>query len=284
MASQITPHRIRCYFVKGQTGHPVTTRPPDALIRTVVDPVVEGLHATAWALDFGSAGMPQVTVLPNLSALPPRPPSADELFLWFGAPTSEGWEDLSLYLLEMEHEQIARLRQPADRWSFAAAHAGLRFMLATVLGCLPPEIAIVRNARGKPALDPGWHGRDAHRVHFNISHTRGLAAVALAGRAVGVDVEAVREMEDMRAVAETVFAAASLSALANAAGDAARTALFYRFWTLGEAFIKATGEGLALGLKTFTFNASGAPYLIRVSGPWNPATRWRFGAFPELDV
>jgi 4'-phosphopantetheinyl transferase len=89
-------------------------------------------------------------------------------------------------------------------------------------------------------------------------------------------------MADMRGVAKNAFATECLSALANAAGDAARTALFYRFWTLGEAFIKATGEGLALGwLKTFAFNASGAPWLMRVSGAWSPATRWRFGTFPD---
>jgi 4'-phosphopantetheinyl transferase len=259
----------------------VTTRQLDGLIRTVLDPVAEGLNAAAWALDFGMAGTPCVTVLENPTALPPRLPSVDELFLWFGVPTSDGWENLVPYLSEMEHEYITRLRQPADRWSFAAAHAGLRYMLGTVLSRLPREIEFVHGALGKPALDPGRHGDDARRVHFNISHTRGMVAVALAGGAVGVDVEALREMKDMRAVAETVFAAESLSALTNAASEAARTALFYRFWTLGEAFIKATGEGLAQGLKTFTFSASGAPCLTHVSGAWSPAARWRFGVFPD---
>jgi phosphopantetheinyl transferase len=49
---------------------------------------------------------------------------------------------------------------------------------------------------------------------------------------------------------------------------------------LGEAFIKATGEGLTQGLKTFAFNTHGAPRLTRMSGAWSPPARWRFGAFP----
>jgi 4'-phosphopantetheinyl transferase len=263
-----------------ETKHPVNTQPPDALIHTIVDPMAAYAHA-AWALDFGSDSAPQVSVLADQSALPPRPPSAKELFLWFGVPRLDNSEELLPYLHEAEREQVAWLNQPADRWSFAAAHVGVRSLLATALGCSPREVAFLRGARGKPDLDPARHGDDTHRVHFNISHTRGLVAVALAGRPVGVDVERVREISDMHAVGETVFANESLSALAETVGEAARTALFFRFWTLGEAFIKATGEGLTQGLKTFAFNASGAPRLTRVDGQWSPAARWRFGTFPN---
>jgi 4'-phosphopantetheinyl transferase len=258
----------------------VTTQPTHALIRTIADPAAEGAHAAAWALDFGTDGAPRVSVLADQSALPPRLPSADELFLWFGVPMSDSYEEMLPYLHEEEREQVARLLRPADRWSFAAAHAGVRSLLAAALGCSPRDIAFMRGAHGKPNLDPARHGDDTHRVHFNISHTRGLVAVALAGRAVGVDVERVREIADMPAVVETVFATESLSALAETVGDAARTTLFFRFWTLGEAFIKATGEGLMQGLRTFAFNTNGAPRLTRVSGAWSPPARWRFGTFP----
>jgi 4'-phosphopantetheinyl transferase len=264
-----------------KAGLPLTTCPPDALVRTILNPAAEGSHAAAWALDFSAEGAPRVNVLASQSALPSRPPSANELFLWFGAPMSEGWEALSPYLHEAEREHISRQRQPADRWSLAAAHVGVRFLLATALGCSPGEVAFIRGAYGKPSLDPARHGDDTHRIHFNISHTRDLVGIALAGCAVGLDVEAVRAIEDMHAVAETVFAAESLTALAEAAGDAARTALFYRFWTLGEAFIKATGEGLTQELKSFAFNTNGVPRLTRVSGVWCPSARWRFGAFPD---
>jgi 4'-phosphopantetheinyl transferase len=211
----------------------VTTRPPDALIHTIADPGAEGTHAAAWALDFGADGAPRVSVLANLSALPPRPPSADELFLWLGAPMSDGLEELLRYLHEAEREQVARLRQPADGLSFAAAHAATRSLLATALRCSPGDIAFARAEHGKPDLEPARHGDDTYRVHFNISHTRGLVAVALAGRAVGVDVERVREMTDIHAVAETVFAAESLSALAETVGDATRTALFFPVLDVG---------------------------------------------------
>lgn len=250
-------------------------------VRTVLDPVGDGSYAAAWALDFGPMGVPRLTVLDNPAALPARLPEADELFLWFGAPGSEGYDDLLPYLSEAECGRLARLQQPGDRSSFAATHAALRFMLATMLNGLPRDVALVDGRYGKPMLDARRHGGDAARVHFNISHTRGLVAVALAGCPVGVDVEARREIRDMRAVADSVFAKPCLRALADASSEAARRALFYRFWTLGEAFIKATGEGLAQGLKTFAFSARGVPVLAQVSDAWRPPTRWRFGVFPE---
>ena len=48
-------------------------------------------------------------------------------------------------------------------------------------------------------------------------------------------------------------------------------------WTLGEAFIKATGEGVAQDLSSFAFTDHGAPALIRVSADWGPPERWCFG-------
>jgi 4'-phosphopantetheinyl transferase len=80
------------------------------------------------------------------------------------------------------------------------------------------------------------------------------------------------------AVARTMFAPEAYANLA--AHPAARTTLFYRHWTLGEAFIKATGEGIAQDLKSFAFTEEGSPALTRVSPGWGPARRWRFYCQP----
>ena len=57
-------------------------------------------------------------------------------------------------------------------------------------------------------------------------------------------------------------------------------ALFYRYWTLGEAFIKATGEGITQDLSSFAFTEEAVPALIRVSPGWGPIGRWRFYCEP----
>ena len=93
----------------------------------------------------------------------------------------------------------------------------------------------------------------------------------------------IREIDDLLSISDVVFAAEALVALANAADRSSRTALFYRFWTLGEAFIKATGQGLGQGTKTFAFNTNDTPRLLRVNTEWGPAERWCFGVTSEAD-
>lgn len=216
-------------------------------------------------------------ILPALAVETKAPPRADELILWFGAPGTGDWSDLRNYLSEEERVRASRFRFEADRWSFAAAHAGLRVLLGQMVASTPYALRVTAGANGKPCLD---HDRHGPAVQFNISHTRGCVAIAIAGCPVGVDVEQRRALPDHMAIARTVFAPEACEALAACSEGAARTALFYRYWTLGEAFIKATGEGIAQGLTSFAFTNQGAPTLIRVSTEWGSVERWRFDCGP----
>jgi len=256
-----------------------SSRPkPDTLIRTIAGPSQNSTHAAAWALDCGELCRAQVSILTSIASMPQRPPQPRELFLWFGTSGAESWDSLLPHLDHAEHARAARFHHVADRWSFAAAPSGLRALLGKAMDIAPTEIGIVPGPKGKPLLDPARHGAEAARaIQFNISHSRDLVAVAIAAHAVGVDVERRRAMPDLHAVAERVFAIESCAALAQTEQEGARTAMFFRFWSLGEAFIKATGEGITQGLSTFAFTADGAPRLLRISDAWGPAAHWQFG-------
>ena len=253
------------------------------VVRTITHPVAEIGCVGAWALDFGLVGDVRVSVVAALNDMPARPPQADEIFIWFGVPLTGG-ETLSHAAADLldahTKTEAQRFRQDADLSGFIAAHAGLRTMLGTALGIRPVDVRIMRDARGKPHLHTDQRGRTpGGNLHFNISHTRGLVAVALAGCPVGIDVETPDEIPDRDQVARSVFAPESLAALNALTTDNSRNALFYRFWTLGEAFIKATGQGITQGLDSFAFTANGTAQLIRVAPNWGPAARWRFGIF-----
>jgi 4'-phosphopantetheinyl transferase len=247
----------------------------DTLIRTLARPSAE--FAWAWALERLASEPLNERILPALTLETKAPPRADELILWFGAPGTGTWSDLCNYLSEEERARASSFRFEADRWSFAAAHAGLRVLLGPMVACAPHALRFAAGANGKPCLD---HTRHGAAVQFNISHTRGCVAIAIAGCSVGIDVERRRTLPDIMAVARTAFAQEGRDALAARSEGAARTALFYRHWTLGEAFIKATGEGIAQDLTSFGFTNQGPPALIRVSANWGPAERWRFDCGP----
>jgi 4'-phosphopantetheinyl transferase len=250
-----------------QTSHNLplrTLRLPDDAIRP---------HAAAWALEDGSDKPIILEAVSGGGAWIQSGASG----LWFGVPANGALSSLLSLLTEADRQQILRLRNLRDQWSVAAARAVVRILLGQCLDCPAQDVALIRDERGKPMLDPRRHGTIARQLHFSISHGRELIAVAIAHSRIGIDVEAVCELPELMQIASMQFAPESLDDLKVVETDAERTALFYRFWTLGEAFVKATGEGIAQGLKSIAFSAYGDPVLTRVDGPLGPHSHWRFG-------
>ena len=91
---------------------------------------------------------------------------------------------------------------------------------------------------------------------FNVSHSGDWTVLALADNEVGVDIQQIKPV-DLH-LAKRFFAEEEWKQI-EAAGDRAE-ALFYRFWTVKEAYLKALGTGLNRPLNSFTvrFNAGGA--------------------------
>ena len=155
------------------------------------------------------------------------------------------WRDL---LDEQEQARADRFRFARDRDVFIAAHALLRSMLSEATGVSPDTWRFSIGRYGKPAVADD---SAAGGLRFNLTHTAGLAACAIARDDIGVDVEAAERRVDLD-LAERFFAPSEVLAVRSAAPER-RTELFFRFWTLKEAFIKATGEGLNRRLASFSF-------------------------------
>ena len=73
----------------------------------------------------------------------------------------------------------------------------------------------------------------------------------VAGGSVGVDVERIDERLDVMANAEGSFSPDEQALLTRAPEDE-RRALFFRLWTLKEAYAKALGTGLSTAFQEFT--------------------------------
>ncbi|MEU4080020.1 4-phosphopantetheinyl transferase [Streptomyces venezuelae] len=146
-----------------------------------------------------------------------------------------------------ERQRSAALLREADRTRYLAAHGGLRRLLGHYLGTPPDEVVFVRE---DCPLCGGPHGRPAVRdggIHFSLSHSEDLVLVGVAGRPVGVDVEAFPAAGVSDLVADTLHPR-EREEFARLAPEV-RTAAFTRCWVRKEAYLKGTGEGLAGGLE-----------------------------------
>jgi 4'-phosphopantetheinyl transferase len=161
----------------------------------------------------------------------------------------QGTRDIAdrFYPLLSPDEQVRAERFRFDhlRYSFAASRGILRVLLGHYLQIAPTAIQFVYSASGKPGLVLN------QSLHFNASHSGELYVIALTSKCeLGVDVERLRPLSDIQAIAERFFSREE-SAELLALPDEQRELGFFSCWTRKEAYIKATGEGLSAPLDDF---------------------------------
>jgi 4'-phosphopantetheinyl transferase len=167
-----------------------------------------------------------------------------------------------------------------DRRDYAAAHAMLREALSSCDHKAPEDWRFEPDALGKPRIRP--QDPAAVPLAFNLSHTQGLVACAVArGTEVGVDVERIDRGLSAEAVAH-YFAASEICFL-EACAPIDYATRFIELWTLKEAYIKAIGAGLHVPLDSFAFGFEGRSE-IRFSGPpGSPSCEFLLAA-PSVDT
>jgi 4'-phosphopantetheinyl transferase len=135
-----------------------------------------------------------------------------------------------------------------------------RTLLGRSLHRPPESIEFAAGPAGKPEL-AGSVARSG--LAFNLAHsgTEVVCAVAV-GRPVGVDIERERDDLGLLDLAHRFFCPNEIQRLE--AGPPERTVrLFFTYWTLKEAYLKAEGSGLGLDLTAM--DASGVPDLPRAT-------------------
>jgi 4'-phosphopantetheinyl transferase len=174
-----------------------------------------------------------------------------------------------------EQERAQRLRAQADRESYVAAHALLRLTLSGVSNSIEPsawrfEIA----GNGKPEIHPmlGQSG-----LRFSLSHTRGMAACCVGyGPDLGVDVEILNPSFGIIDFAKHFFTTPELALILNTESSR-QIDVFYRLWTLKEAYLKATGRGIAGGVDKLAFSLD--PLSVSFNDGLDDPNAWQFVEF-----
>ncbi len=187
---------------------------------------------------------------------------------------------LEQLLSREERERASRFHFEKDRRSFVVARGVLRDILSRYLVRAAGSLVFEYTEYGKPYIAPEVN---ENGICFNLSHSGEFALYAITLKTrVGIDVERIRPDFAGLDIAERYFSQTERAALSRLKNDA-QTRAFFDCWARKEAFMKADGRGLSLGLDQFDVSLSpGAPArLLRAKWDAEIEEKWCMHA---LDV
>lgn len=174
---------------------------------------------------------------------------------------------------------MSRLCFERDRLAFLVAHGLTRTALSWCAPAVHPACwSFATRPHGRPEIAAPIM---LPPLRFNLSHTEDLVAcVVVQDIDCGIDVEATARRVDLDGLCRILAPAERLAV--ESAPPASRLAHFMRFWTLKEAYAKATGLGLSLPFERFAFEVDAGlvikllvdPSLLDDGAAWQLAQWW----------
>jgi 4'-phosphopantetheinyl transferase len=150
-----------------------------------------------------------------------------------------------------------------------------RSVLSRYFDIRPDEWRFDRTAYGRPFVVAPEGGRE---VAFNLTNCRSVVAIAVSTgkRKIGVDIELLTRIGDIKRIADSCFSSQELIDLACLPNEQ-KNRRFVELWTCKEAYIKAEGLGLSLPLDSFSIQFEGDAISV---ASWSKEVRpdpcWQF--------
>lgn len=151
-------------------------------------------------------------------------------------------------LTPAEIARIERYRSPKGQHNALITRAFVRLLLSQYAQIAPQDWLFTIAEQGKPGLyNPPF------ALRFNLSHNDNLLVCAVClNHEIGCDVESLSRKISVDAIAKRYFSPSEYQNIKLLA-PSLQSARFFEYWTLKEAFVKATGFGISQGLETFSF-------------------------------
>jgi 4'-phosphopantetheinyl transferase len=153
-------------------------------------------------------------------------------------------------MTDSEVAQLQNKRLPKGKHMYAFTRIALRHVLSRYETHVDPgQWRFTRQGAGKPTI-----AYPESRLRFNLTHADDMLVIVVSDHAeVGVDVEDRQRDVDVMALARRYYQPDEIQALAQQGDEQAQRLTFLTLWTLKEAAVKATGQGLSKALRDFSF-------------------------------
>jgi 4'-phosphopantetheinyl transferase len=196
--------------------------------------------------------------------------NTDTVELWHGTIVAgdEHYQRYRRVLDEAEQAHAGRIKNELLQKRYVNIHGQLRNVLARILNESPEKIRIKKAVHGKPYL------ADNSELAFNLSYSVNTIVIAVGWNCqLGIDIEVCKQRANFSALVDKCFAKEE-AAYWNILPEDTKKREFYRFWTRKEAFVKAAGQGIALGLNRCVVNPENPTEFLRVPAECGQAKAW----------
>lgn len=190
--------------------------------------------------------------------------------LWLGKLNSinHQLQDYNLLLDKVEQAEAQNRGTALLRQQYIEVHATLRLILASYVNQPPEKIKIKKQSHGKPYL------LEYPELVFNLSHSADTLIIAISKKGqMGIDIEFSKPRNNLARLVSKCFANEEALYWHNLP-DQQKISMFYDFWTKKEAFVKATGRGIALGLEQCVLNINKPDSFSQLPPTYGSVTAW----------
>ncbi|QWX82698.1 4'-phosphopantetheinyl transferase superfamily protein [Cellulophaga sp. HaHaR_3_176] len=142
---------------------------------------------------------------------------------------------LKLFLNVSENTRASKYYHEHDSHRFIICRGLLKFILGDETGMSASEIELKIDSNKKPYLSTN------PSIHFNVSHSKNYALIAVASQPVGVDIEYLAKDFNFSEIISTVFSVTEINEVQKKDNN---KRLLFKLWTRKEAIVKATGKGI----------------------------------------
>lgn len=157
-------------------------------------------------------------------------------------------DSLKGLLSNTEIEKVQRYRLAKAKHTALITRAFVRLVLSQYTNVPAQKWSFNIGAHGKPEIN-----RPPIPLSFNLSHNDDLIICAVSmDKKIGCDIENLSRKISIKAIAQRYFSTTEFDAL-MALPPPLQRRRFFEYWTLKEAFVKATGMGISQGLESFNF-------------------------------
>ena len=189
--------------------------------------------------------------------------------IWHGDILIDEAKERNYYLLlnEQEKQKVATFIRPELQKKYIKTRGVLRKTLSSYLNIEPEDINIKTTDYGKPFIDHP-------SLFFNLSHTANKFVIVVSNISeVGIDLEQNKPRKNLQGLVKKCFSEVEQVSWLNLP-DEKKTIQFYSFWVKKEAFVKAVGRGIALGLDQCVINPNNQTQFLTLPARYGKTTDW----------